>query len=108
MIEVMSVPIIVTLVYMVIEVYKMIFKSKPVAMKFIPAIAGVIGGAVGVIAFFVVPEMILGAEVITAFITGMFSGLSATGVNQIFKQLKSTTDQPSDDIKEPNDDEKTQ
>lgn len=83
-----SVPIIVVCCYIVGEIYKLIFKKKTEAYKFIPMLMAVIGGILGVIIYFTNPEMIFDAE--NAWIAlgvGIFSGISSTGANQIVKQL---------------------
>lgn len=54
----------------------------------IPAIMGLCGAALGVVAYFTkMPEM-AGLHIVTAIAVGIVSGLAATGVNQIFKQMK--------------------
>lgn len=56
--------------------------------KYIPVICGVCGAILGVIAYFIgIPEFI-GNDIFTAIARGIVSGLSATGANQIYKQLK--------------------
>lgn len=52
----------------------------------IPVIMGVCGGALGVIAFFAARSIMPADDIITAIAVGIFSGLAATGVNQIYKQ----------------------
>ena len=56
--------------------------------KYIPIICGVLGGLLGVLAMFIVPDFPAN-DILTAIAVGIVSGLSATGVNQIYKQLKS-------------------
>ncbi len=83
-----SVPIIVVCCYLVGEIYKQIFKKKTEAYKFIPVVLAVIGGVLGVVIFVTNPEMIFNAEnVWVALGVGIVSGVSATGANQIVKQL---------------------
>lgn len=62
--------------------------------KYIPIICGVLGGILGSVAMFVVPDF-PAADVFTAIAIGIVSGLSATGINQIYKQLStnSTTEE---------------
>lgn len=83
-----SVPIIVVCCYIAGELYKWIFRTKTEAYKRIPILSAVLGGALGVLIYLTEPEMIFGVE--NAWIAlglGIFSGLSATGTNQIIKQL---------------------
>lgn len=83
-----SVPIIVVCCYIVGELYKQIFKKKNEAYRFIPVLLAIVGGILGVVIFFTNPEMIFNAEnVWIALGVGIVSGSSATGTNQIIKQL---------------------
>ena len=54
--------------------------------KWIPVICGLVGGVLGVAGLFVMPDFPAG-DVITAFAVGIVSGLAATGVDQMVKQL---------------------
>lgn len=84
----MSVPIIVVCCYIVGEIYKFIFVKKQEAYKLIPIILSIIGGLIGIIIYFTNPEMIFNATSIwVALGTGIVSGASSTGANQIIKQL---------------------
>lgn len=84
--EVVSVPVIVALVYGLIELYKVFFKSEK-AKNIIPIVAGVLGALLGVVAFFVVPTIVPADNVLLSAFLGLCSGLTATGSNQIVKQL---------------------
>lgn len=55
--------------------------------KWIPVICGVIGAPLGVLAWRVVPDF-PASDYLTAVAVGIVSGLAATGVNQVFKQLR--------------------
>lgn len=82
------VPIIVICCYLVGEIYKQVFKTKTELYRFIPAMLSVLGGILGIIIYYTNPEMIFNAENIwIALGVGIFSGASATGTNQIVKQL---------------------
>ena len=52
----------------------------------IPVIMGMCGGVLGIVAFFAAREIMPADDIITALAVGIFSGLAATGVNQIYKQ----------------------
>lgn len=54
--------------------------------KWLPVISGVLGGILGVVAMYVMPDY-PATDVITAIAVGIVSGLAATGINQIYKQL---------------------
>ena len=61
-------------------------KATPLDNKWLPVICGVVGGILGVVGMYVMPEY-PAQDVLTAIAVGIVSGLAATGVNQIYKQL---------------------
>ena len=88
MIEIVCVPVIVAIVYAVMSIYKTyIAKDKEKLIRFIPLIGGVLGIILGIAFYFAFPQLIVATNVITAILVGLASGLSATGCDQIFKQL---------------------
>ncbi len=54
--------------------------------KWIPVICGVVGAPLGVLALHIVPDF-PATDYLTAIAVGIVSGLAATGINQVFKQL---------------------
>ena len=65
----------------------MIVKASPLQDQWIPIVCGVCGGAIGALALlFGMPEF-PAQDYFTAVAVGIMSGLTATGVNQIGKQL---------------------
>lgn len=84
--EVVSVPVIVALVYGLMEIYKVIFKTEK-AKNIIPIISGVLGAVLGVVAFFVVPAVVPADNAFLSAFIGLISGLTATGSHQLVKQL---------------------
>lgn len=83
-----SVPIIVVCCYICGEIYKIIFRRKQNAYKFIPIVMCIIGGILAIVMFYTAPEMIFDTDnVWTALSVGIVSGASSTGTNQIIKQL---------------------
>lgn len=87
--EIICVPAIVAVVYIVIEFYKKwLAKGKEKWLNLIPIIALILGGVLGVAVFYIAPQIILAGNVWLALVIGACSGLSATGANQIFKQLE--------------------
>ena len=78
-----SVPVLVIIVYLVCQSVK----ATPLDHKWLPIIAGAAGGALGVVALYVMPEFPAG-DVLTAIAVGIASGFAATGVNQVYKQLR--------------------
>lgn len=61
-------------------------KATALDNKWLPVICGALGGVLGVVAMFIMPEF-PGGDYITAVAIGIVSGLAATGANQIGKQL---------------------
>lgn len=73
----------------------MVVKATALDSKWIPIICGVCGGIIGALALaFHMPDFPAN-DYFTAVAVGIMSGLTATGVNQIFKQMKSTNDEIS-------------
>lgn len=62
-------------------------KATSMDNKWLPAICGALGGVLGVAGMYVMPEF-PATDVITAAAVGVVSGFAATGVNQMYKQLK--------------------
>lgn len=54
--------------------------------KWLPVICGVLGGILGVVGLYWIPEY-PAQDIITTIAVGIMSGLAATGVNQVYKQL---------------------
>lgn len=62
-------------------------KVSPLDSKFVPVICGIMGAILGPVAMIVgVPDFPAG-DYLTAVSVGIVSGLAATGINQIGKQL---------------------
>lgn len=55
--------------------------------NYIPIIVGIAGGILGVIGMYVIPDFPAN-DILNAIAVGIVSGLSSTGVNQIYKQVK--------------------
>jgi hypothetical protein len=78
-------------VFSCVEFYKRVIdklQRKELFLNLIPVISAVLGVVFGLIAFYVFPDIMLGDTIWFAILSGATSGLSATGCNQIFKQLK--------------------
>lgn len=82
-----SVPAIATAVYLLIEVLKKAVNNNEKVLRFVPLIALGLGAIAGVICYYFIPSTIPVNDVVVAIIIGAASGLSATGANQIIKQL---------------------
>lgn len=63
------------------------FKAIPkVKDEIIPVLVGTVGGILGVIGLYVMPEFPAN-DILNAIAIGIVSGLASTGVNQAYKQL---------------------
>ena len=57
--------------------------------ELIPVICGCVGAVLGIAGLYLMPDF-PATDVINALAVGIVSGLAATGVNQIYKQLTKT------------------
>ena len=64
-----------------------IIKTTALDNKWLPIICGVLGGGLGVVAMYVMPDY-PATDYFSAIAIGIVSGLAATGSNQVFKQLR--------------------
>lgn len=88
MTEIVCVPVIVAIVYALMSIYKTyIAKDNEKLIRFIPLIGGGLGIILGIVIYFAFPSLIVATNVFTAILVGCASGLSATGCDQVFKQL---------------------
>ena len=63
-----------------------IVKATSIDNKWIPCIVGIIGGLLGIAGLYIIPDY-PAQEIVTAVAVGIVSGMAATGVDQIGKQL---------------------
>lgn len=61
--------------------------SEGIADKYIPVIVGAVGGILGVVGLFTMPDFPV-HDILNAIAVGIASGLASTGCNQLVKQLK--------------------
>ena len=88
MLEIVCVPVIVSIVYSVMAIFrKYIAKDNEKLIRFIPLIGGLLGIIIGITLFYAFPNLIVANNILTAILVGCASGLSATGCDQVFKQL---------------------
>ena len=80
--SILTIPAIVIISYLVTEVFKLFVKK-----KYLPAISGITGAILGVITYFIAPNLIFKEDIITAIAVGIVSGLAATGSDQAIKKL---------------------
>ena len=85
--ELISVPTIAAVVYWVINLIKYTVGDNETFKRFIPLIATALGIVCGVVCFFLIPTIVPADNVLVAIVIGGASGLTATGTNQIIKQL---------------------
>lgn len=62
-------------------------KATRIDNKWLPVICGVLGGILGIVGMRVMPDY-PATDIVTAAAVGVVSGFAATGVNQVYKQLK--------------------
>ena len=82
-----SIPAIAAVVYWVVNLIKFTTKNNEKFLTFIPLVSTLLGVVCGLIAFWAVPEIMPTTNIIVAIVIGGSSGLSATGFNQIIKQI---------------------
>ena len=77
-----AIPVITIIVFLIAEAVK----ATPLDNKWLPVICGAVGGILGVVGMFLMPEF-PAKDYLTAVAVGIVSGLAATGAHQIYKQL---------------------
>lgn len=63
-----------------------VVKASVLDNKWIPIICGAFGAILGVTGMFIMPEF-PATDYLTASAVGIVSGLAATGINQVYKQM---------------------
>ncbi len=89
--EITTIPALAAIVYTIIDIAKTAMGGDEKFRRFIPLIACVLGAICGVVAFYFVPGVMDTQNLLVAIVLGAASGLSATGTNQVVKQLTNTT-----------------
>lgn len=87
--EAVVVPAIASVVYALIDIIKQATNNNEKVARFYPLIALGLGAIAGVVCFYFIPEIAVANNVVLAIIIGGASGLSATGINQMVKQISS-------------------
>lgn len=90
--DITGVPAIVILCYFIIEYIKIFAGNREKIKEILPLISAFLGAVIGALLFQFFPEIMPSETYISSIIIGIFSGLSATGSNQIWKQLKKLID----------------
>ncbi|MBQ8146979.1 MAG: enolase [Clostridia bacterium] len=86
-----STSVIMIICYLMAEGIKIIFKGKEKEEKvknLIPVLCAFVGGSLSLAAYFLCPSVIAAENCFSAFAVGIFSGLGATGSNQMIKQIE--------------------
>lgn len=65
-------------------------KATALDNKWLPVICGICGAVLGVLGMLYMPDFPAG-DPLTAVAVGIVSGLAATGINQMYKQLSAKT-----------------
>ena len=81
--DLISIPTIMVISYLITEIFKLFIMK-----KYLPVVAGASGLILGIISFYLVPELIGNTNLLTSIAIGIVSGLAATGSNQILKQIR--------------------
>ena len=80
--DIAAIPVITVICFLVAEAVK----QTPLDSRWLPVICGAVGGILGVVAMFIMPEF-PAHDYLTAIAIGIVSGLAATGAHQVYKQL---------------------
>lgn len=98
--EIISVPVIAGIVYFVMAVYKTLVKNAPaIWTSLIPVWAAVLGIALGLVAYFLVPEVMPAENALVAVLVGLASGLGAVGIHQVGKQIEKAKEDSDEEEK---------
>ena len=79
-----SIPVITVICFLAAEAVK----ATQLDNKWLPIVCGVLGGILGIVAMFIIPNF-PGEDYLTSIAIGIVSGLAATGIHQVYKQLTS-------------------
>jgi len=79
-----AIPAITVICYLVTQ----IVKATAVDNKWLPIVSGTVGAILGIAAMYIMPDF-TATDYISAMAIGIISGLAATGVHQVAKQLGS-------------------
>ena len=91
--DIAAVPVITVIAFLAAECAKL----TPMPDEWLPALCGVVGAILGVVALYVSPTIMPATDVLSAIAVGIVSGLAATGAHQFGKQLKKATSETATD-----------
>ena len=86
--EMVSIPVITIICYILGEFFKLAILKKKKRYKYIPIIVGSIGGILGLMMYYISPEILFHTtNPFMAIAIGIVSGLASTGGNELIKQI---------------------
>ena len=94
--DIFTVPAIMSVVYAIVAAITKATGESARFKRFIPLTALGVGGLIGLLSYYFMPDMIVAENAVASMIVGGMSGLAATGGDQIIKQFKKSD---SDDEK---------
>lgn len=81
--DIAAVPVITVIAFLAAECAKLTHMPN----EWLPALCGVVGAILGVVALYVSPTIMPATDILSAIAVGIVSGLAATGAHQVYKQL---------------------
>lgn len=81
------IPFIMIVVYLIIEFIKVVSKNIESVLRLLPIISAILGACISIAIFYLSPNSSISTNILVCVIDGIFAGLSATGSNQLIKQL---------------------
>lgn len=96
----LPIPALALILYCIAELLKATVLKTDNQKALIPVICALLGAAICVVLFIIQPGIIPGEDVLTAAAEGIVSGLTATGANQVYWQLKKNVDTVNSDTEE--------
>ena len=85
--EFCSVPAIALFCFFIVELIKKMSDEKSSMKNLYPIISAFLGTLSGGFVYAVSPDLIMGNSIISSWLIGLSSGLSATGGNEIFQRI---------------------
>ena len=83
-----GIPSIIIICYLLGEIFKLLILKKKKNYKYVPIIVGKFGGLIGLISYYISPEIILNVDnPITALSIGIISGLASTGSYELINKI---------------------
>ena len=88
MMEYSGIPAIIIICYLIGEIFKLLILKTKNKYKYIPIIVGISGGLIGLLTFYVSPELLMNVESpLVAVGIGIVSGFASCGSDQVVRQL---------------------